>query len=63
MQYSAVSAEYVDGYRVRVGFADGTTGVVDLAPYTRRAGVFRKLKDPEYFRSFKINADLGSANE
>ena len=59
MYYSAVSAEYVDGYRLRVGFEDGTTAVVDLAPYTRRAGVFRKLKDMEFFRRFKINPDFG----
>lgn len=59
MHYSVVWAEYVGGYRVRIGFADGMTGVVDLAPYTRRAGVFRKLKDPAYFRHFRINADFG----
>jgi hypothetical protein len=59
MYYSTVSAEYVDGYRLRVGFEDGTIAVVDLAPYTRRAGVFRKLRDMEFFRQFKLNTDFG----
>ena len=59
MYYSAVSAEYVDGFRLKVSFEDGTTAVVDLTPYTRRAGVFRKLKDMAYFRRFKINPDFG----
>lgn len=59
MYYSAVSAKYVDGYRLKVSFEDGTTAVIDLAPYTRRGGVFRKLKDIEFFRRFKINTDFG----
>jgi hypothetical protein len=59
MYYSAVSAEYVDGYRLRVGFEDGTTAVVDLEPYARRGGVFRKLADLRFFKRFKINADFG----
>ena len=59
MYYSVVSAEHIDGYRLRIAFEDGTDAVVDLAPYTRRIGVFRKLRDIEFFRRFKINADFG----
>jgi hypothetical protein len=59
MYYNAISAEYVDGYRLRVVFEDGTAGVVDLQSYTRRGGVFHKLADIEYFKLFTINADFG----
>ena len=59
MYYSLVSAEYVEAYRLRVVFEDGTTAVVDLSPYTKRGGVFRKLSDLTFFKSFKINPDFG----
>lgn len=59
MYYNAVSAEYVDGYRLKVAFEDGTTGMVDLESYTRRGGVFRKLSDLKFFKRYKINADFG----
>jgi hypothetical protein len=59
MYYSAVSAEYVDGYRVRVTFEDGRSGVVDLEPYARRGGVFAPLSDLTFFRQFRINPDFG----
>jgi hypothetical protein len=59
MYYNVVSAEYMDGHRLKVAFEDGTTGVVDLRSYARRGGVFRKLADLEYFKRFSINADFG----
>jgi hypothetical protein len=60
MYYSVVSAEYVDGYRLRVVFEDGTAAVVDLEPYAQRGGVFRKLVDPKFFKRFRINTDFGT---
>ena len=59
MYYNVVSAEYIDGYRIKVAFEDGTTGVLDLQSYARRGGVFRKLADMKYFKRFSINADFG----
>jgi len=32
MYFNVISAEYVDGYRLKVAFEDGTSGVVDLEP-------------------------------
>ena len=59
MYYSVISAEYVDGYRLKVAFEDGTAAVVDLTPYTKRGGVFRKLADADFFKRFRINTDFG----
>ena len=59
MYFNVISAEYVDGYRLKVVFEDGTRGVVDLEPYTKRGGVFRKLADLKFFKRYKINADFG----
>ena len=59
MYYSMVSAEYVDGYRICVGFEDGHSGVADLEPYIRRGGVFAPLAELGFFQQFKINRDFG----
>jgi hypothetical protein len=57
--YSVTRADYVDGHRLALRFADGSEGVVDFAKYVRRGGVFEKLADLDVFKSFKINADFG----
>ncbi len=51
-----VKAEYVDGYRLALTFADGTWRIVDFAPFLERARnpmatQYRKL---EKFKQFKI---------
>ena len=59
MYYSVKAAEYVDGHKLLLHFEDGTSGVVDFAKYIQRGGVFRRLADPDTFRSFEINRDFG----
>jgi hypothetical protein len=48
------SAEYVDGYRIRVRFNDGQEGVVDLSS-TLWGPVFEPLRDFELFRRFHVS--------
>ena len=48
-----VSAEYAGGYRVRLVYEDGTCAVVDLGTELR-GGVFEPLKDPAFFKSFRL---------
>jgi len=52
-----VSAEYVDGYRVRVRFNTGEEGVVDLSE-ALWGPVFEPLKNPEAFRRFEVSGVL-----
>lgn len=59
MVHDVVSAVYRGGYRIEVVFDDGRRGVVDFSDYPARGGVFSRLKDAEFFRSFKINRELG----
>ena len=47
-------ATYVGGYRIRLEFSDGSRGDVDLSGELSR-GVFIALKDPAYFKSFKLS--------
>ena len=47
-------AEYVEGYRIRVSFSTGETGVVDLKD-ALWGPVFEPLKDPAKFRQFQVS--------
>jgi len=53
------SAEYVSGYAIRLRFADGTEGVVDLKDELW-GEVFEPLKDPATFRNFRLDPELNT---
>jgi hypothetical protein len=56
MRY-VVDATYLDGYRLRVEFDDGTIKVVDL--YCHLDGpIFEPLRDLTYFKNFQVNHDI-----
>ncbi len=52
MQALVVTA--IDGYRIRVSFIDGTTGIVELSDFIEK-GIFRDLKDENLFRKVYIS--------
>ncbi|MBR6091718.1 MAG: DUF2442 domain-containing protein [Bacteroidales bacterium] len=63
------AAEYVEDYKLRLTFNNGVTRVVDFEPLMQK-GVCTKLKDINYFRSFKLdpftvdwNNEIGFAPE
>ncbi len=53
------SAEYVADYRIRLRFADGMQGEIDLAEELW-GEVFEPLKDPAAFRQFRLDAELNT---
>jgi len=53
------SVEYVSGYRIRVRFADGRAGEIDLTDELW-GEVFEPLKDPAIFRRFRIDKELNT---
>jgi len=53
------SVTYLSGYKLLLGFEDGTTRSVDLEPYLD-GEVFAPLRDPEYFRNVRVNPDLAT---
>jgi hypothetical protein len=60
MHWNVVSAKHVDGYRLALTFADGTSGEVDLARLVQAGGVFARLTDVNTFKQFSINPDFGT---
>ena len=53
------SAEHVADYRIRLRFADGRQGEIDLADELW-GEVFEPLKDPSIFRRFRLDTDLNT---
>lgn len=51
------SAEYVEGYKIRIHFNDGKTGVVDLDG-ALWGPVFEPLKDWTHFKRFEVSPIL-----
>jgi len=52
-----VAATHVREYLVRLEFADGTEGDVDLKEELH-GEVFRPLRDVDYFKRFTVHAEL-----
>jgi len=50
-------AAYVADHKLQVRFETGEVKLVDLAPHLD-GPVFEPLRDPSYFRSFKVNRDI-----
>jgi len=59
MTPDVISAEYQGGYRIKVTFEDGKTGVVDFSKYRDRGGIFARFGDLAFFRRFRVNEELG----
>jgi hypothetical protein len=53
------SAEYVGGYRIRLRFADGCAGEIDLEGELW-GEVFEPLKDASLFRQFRLDTELNT---
>jgi len=52
-----VEAEYIADYRIRLRFADGAEGEVDL-PNELSGPIFQPLKNPKAFRQFRVHPVL-----
>lgn len=55
--WSVTLVEALPGFRLRVAFADGLTGIVDLSRlvHSPQAGVFAALADPSLFAQVRID--------
>lgn len=58
MYYDIVKAEYVKEYKIKITFADGSTGVADLKDIIFKNEIFSDLQDIQKFKKFKIHEEL-----
>jgi hypothetical protein len=50
----------LDGYRLKLRFEDGVTGIVDVSQCVKFTGVFAPLRDPAQFSAVEVNSELGT---
>lgn len=60
MIVDVVRVEVLEGCCLRLGFDDGTDGVVDIARLVPFEGVFAPLEDPVVFAQVRVAAELGT---
>lgn len=52
-----VKAVFIRGFTLRVTFATGVSGEVDLSRELE-GDIFLPLRDPDYFRQFRVDPDI-----
>ncbi|HET7437613.1 MAG TPA: DUF2442 domain-containing protein [Thermoanaerobaculia bacterium] len=57
--YDVVQVRYVRDYVLWVRFEDGTSGEVDIQP-SFRGPVFEPLRDVEFFKRVRVDAEIGT---
>ena len=55
---SVLSVAPLANYRLEVELSNGKKGIFDVTPYLE-SGVFRKLKDPDYFAQVTVIGQSG----
>jgi hypothetical protein len=60
MLVDVVHVEALEPYRIRLRFADGLVGVVDVARIIRFEGVFEAIRDPAVFAAVRTDFELGT---
>ncbi len=53
------AAQPLGGYRLRVTFADGFTGEIDLEPLLGCGPIFEPLRDPSFFAKVGVEEGFG----
>jgi len=59
MYIDIISATYTGGYRIELTFENGKSGVVDFTKFIAKGGIFSRLSDLNFFKSFQVNHELG----
>ena len=55
-----VAVESLGDHQLRVAFADGTAGVVDLSHLLGRGPIFEPLRDADYFARVRVDPEGGT---
>ena len=58
MYWVITELTYIDGYKFKLTFMDGESGIVDLSAYSKRGGVFSRFSDLDYFRQVYVDSGV-----
>lgn len=59
MLHDVISAQYIQDYKIKITFDDGSEGIADFSPYPQKGGVFSKFNDLDFFKTFTVDKELG----
>lgn len=54
MFFEIKEANYIEEYKIKLRFEDGSIGTADLSDYPNQNNVFRSFLDIDYFKRFRI---------
>jgi hypothetical protein len=54
MYFDITDAHYIKNYELELIFEDGSKGITDLSEYAESNTIFKKFKNTEYFKNYKI---------
>lgn len=59
MSIWVTTANHISNFKIRLWFNDGKEGIIDLQRtiFTDSRPIFAPLRNPEYFRRFKVEMD------
>ena len=60
MLLDIISAKYLEKYKIKFVFENGKRGIVDFSPYLKKGGVFEKFNNINFFKSFKLDDEIGN---
>jgi hypothetical protein len=54
-----VNVTYIENYKIWLEFNDGKSGIADLSE-SLWGNIFEQVKNPEYFKSFKLSSIMNT---
>jgi len=53
--YWIIDVKYIKDYHLKVTFNDGAIKIIDFSKYVGGKGIYKELRDINYFKSVKID--------
>ncbi len=60
MLYDIIEVKVIKDHILYLRFENGVEGEVDITQIVPFKGVFKKLQDPQYFKTVQLNQELGT---
>ncbi len=54
MYFDITNAEYMEDYKIKLTFEDGSVGIADLSTYKDKDNVFKSFLDKAYFTNYRV---------
>ncbi len=58
MYYDVTKVEYLEGYKLRIEFKNGKSGIIDFKDYIKEDSVYACFSDIEYFKQAHVHPEL-----